>query len=365
MASRKLARRVSRIGVIAASAGVIAGLASFALRGFLLWHMILMLYTGFIMFPHYVAIAYISSSASKKGVLLTNAMAIASTPLVILPIIARVYWPRLASALVLVAAIAGIAASLGSAVERRGSLRLSLILAGIAYAGLALSTAYWWASGFRASLVDYALSVALAYTATLIYAVTSHSLPSTFADRPSPPVSLVAALGSVLAGLYVLEGNDPWIAGDIWLASALLYIYGARLHRVGRYFRVAREKSRGSEKAYRGLWYYLVGHVFVLLVVLLASVVLAWASREPVIPRARASLILLHLLGLGFAWMHVAIHAPMMLPVILGVRHAMRYNAWPYILVLGATLLWPVSGAASLVLAAAGFAAMLLVFFKV
>ncbi|MCE4628259.1 MAG: hypothetical protein F7C34_03820, partial [Desulfurococcales archaeon] len=147
MPSRKLARQVSRLGVIAASAGVIAGLASFAFHGFLLWHMILMLYTGFVMFPHYVAIAYVSSSAAKKGVSLANTMAIASIPMLVLPLVARIYWPRLVSILVLLAALGGVVASLGAAAERRGSLRLSLLLAGIAYAGLTLSIICWWASG--------------------------------------------------------------------------------------------------------------------------------------------------------------------------------------------------------------------------
>jgi hypothetical protein len=41
---------------------------------------------------------------------------------------------------------------------------------------------------------------------------------------------------------------------------------------------------------------------------------------------------IIHATAIGFAGLHIFIHAPMMLPVILGVPTARRYNPIPYAL---------------------------------
>jgi hypothetical protein len=109
--------------------------------------------------------------------------------------------------------------------------------------------------------------------------------------------------------------------------------------------------------------YYLEGHAYVIAIVVL--IVLYTIPAMHAGCNLNCVLLELHLLALGFAWMHVAIHAPMMIPVILGVRHAKRYTQAPYVFALLSAVLWPFMGIVSLILIILSLAGMIYVFLKI
>jgi len=358
---RKFARQVSRAGVLSGALAIVVSLV--LAPGEPHEHARLALYGALWLFPHAVAIAYIASSGKSRGVVAAGIMGLVTLPALAVP------WLPLAGAevvarwlLVAVSAV-GVVVPLVVAAERGGSLRLSMVLISLSYIYTVSVSAYWLVEGWPSLFSVYALSILLAYPVPLIYAVTSHSLPATFGDKPLAPVAVLASLLSGAAGMMVASGSMR-LAALLAGISVALYVVGSGVSRVGEYFSVAREKTGGQGKAYEGMAYYLWGHVFVIITVIIIFIMTIYAFSTGLTGR-RLILLMIHMYALGFSWMHVAIHAPMMLPVILGVRHAMRYNLAPYILDLLALVLWPWTGGAALALVMASLVTMALIFLKI
>ena len=361
MDERRIVRRISAASVTAAFIYVAAGLTAAAL-GRSSWHMALLLYGGLLLFPHGVALSYISSATARGTPLrLTLLSGIVSAPLMLAPLVYGLS-PRVADALVLAASITAIPASLAAASARKGSVRTSLTMVAATYMGLSFLVALQLLDRAGGSLPLEALSVALSYDVPLIISVTTHSFPKTLGFKAFEPLLWASLLLSVAAALSVHTAGLR-VSSILLMTSLLLYIPGAGLHRYRSLLARINERPGPRSPAYAGLKYFLDGHLYVVLVSLVTiAYIVAWL---PYTCPGACLLGLLHMVALGFSLMHVAIHAPMLIPVILGVKHAKRYSQAPYILLLASTLLWPLSGDASLVLTALGVAAMVAVFLPI
>jgi hypothetical protein len=188
---------------------------------------------------------------------------------------------------------------------------------------------------------------------TSIYAVTIHSLPKTYHSGPRRSLTLA---------LYTLQAVGLTVYTEDARASVALLALPLLLYPLAARFELLREGLRRVERlrgAARGSHlYYVWGHITVLL--LTASAVAA-AAYYTASPGYRSFILLVHTLTLGFTACHIAIHAPLMLPVILGVRTAKRYNPAPYILLLTALAAYPLSEDLSLAVFSAAVLATLLV----
>lgn len=343
---RALYRVVSRLGILASIAYLVAGMA-FLLAERVLDHARILLYGALLLFPHSVALAYVASGFAGSIPKLLGSGAYVSLALLAAPALGLLYSPGAALALFLaafavMALISGYVAS-----GRRGSLRLSLALVGLSYLVSSLViTAILTLKG-KTGLFSEGLALTVAYPLTLIYAVTVHSLPSTFRDSPLyTPASALPAL-TLLASLLALNGYVLWSSIAV-LASMALYAVAAKLYRLPTYARGI-EKLRGKSPAYSGLRFFIEGHYAILAIIALTAI---YTLAGHLIWRGPQALLLIHLYAIGFTLGHIVIHGPMMLPVILGVKHKRRYTRTPYIAVTAAASLWPIASEASYILIA-------------
>ncbi|NPA84819.1 MAG: hypothetical protein GXO07_02290 [Crenarchaeota archaeon] len=175
----------------------------------------------------------------------------------------------------------------------------------------------------------------MGYLAALIYAVSLNSLPRTFRDRPSGPLSYLSL--ALTALLYLDE--------RLLSASLLAYFAAARYYKLPRYCSAAR--SAGGV-AGRGLFYYCSGHAF--------------AALSSLHPFFFKGLALFHSLALGFVSIHIFTRLPTMIPPMLGIPNARRYTSAPFVLSALSSALWPVSKHAAWILYTLAFASALYVF---
>ncbi len=327
MNPRNLPREASRIGVLASAAYLAVALVS-APPGFLRVHTTLALYGAILLFPHAVAVAYVASSArAPRKPLLLAALA----TLAYLPAPALALGNTLVGDLFFAAASVTLAtASILIARERKASVRISLTLVALTYA---LTIAAIVAADLsNAGLREKALALTIAYPLTLIYAVTVHSLPSTFGDQPDPRLAPIPHL--LAAPAAILAPIRPETALALTAASLLAYIPAARIHRLPAYY----EKLRGRNPetpAYKGMKYFLDGHVMVVV-----SIAATLAATIYLTISHWNTLAALHLLLLGPVLVHIAIHEPMMIPVILGVRHKRLFIREVYPTAILASITW-------------------------
>lgn len=336
----------------AAAVLLVAALAAAWLSLFYV-HMSLMLFGALVLFPFSVAVAYVASGARGRGPGWGVALMSAGEAAALLAAgAAAAGWWRLGLVLAGAAGLLGCVGAASSSLGVTGPPGWSLRGVAAAGCGLSAASAALLASGAAPGPVA-GLSVALGYDLPLIYAVTAHSVPMTFRRRPRWAAAfagmLASAAGGALAGLgFVAPGAALGAAGLPFYAAS------ARLEELPGYLR---EASRRPGAAGAGLRYFAIGHA-----ASLAAAVLAAAYTLLYAAGACDTPCLLHGYTLGFISIHVWIHAPMMLPVILRVRHRRRYNPLPYLLALLAALAFPASGPAALALYAASAAAAALVF---
>ena len=333
--SLKKVRGFSAIGVWTSIAYLVIALY-YLVAGEPHTHARYMLYGVLLLFPYSVSVAYVASALNRyhpwQIPIAAGVLFLAPTPLVALSVGEE--WANL---LVVIAGFLGFASALYTASMKKGSVRLSLELVAVTslLASVVAIVRQCFAGGLLFSY--YSLAMTIAYPVTLIYAVTVHALPSTFRDRPHGWASWLLPALTLLAALLVLDGRAR-LGALAGLASAYVYIFAAKLYRLGDYFRVASRFPEGPARG--GAYYFLEGHVAVIILVVIMTVYLAWPGCSVI--------CLLHLYALGFSSLHVLIHGPMMLPVILGLRHRRRFNPSPYVFQLLAALLFPFSGDAAL-----------------
>jgi hypothetical protein len=262
------------------------------------------------------------------------------------------------------ASVGLIFASYRTAYDRTGSLRISLKLFAVTYAFTLAASILWVTKDTDKVFPIFSLSLVSVYTIPLIYSVTVHSLPSTFNDKPSVPAAYSSVILAGFGGLLLL--NIDFVKFGVFMVflSTVVYLYGARVYKFKKYLNNVSQRLDRNSDAFKGLKYYLDGHLAVIILVIVMVAVQFWyviaygCNRECI-------LLALHMLTLGFAWLHVAIHAPLMLPVILGLKHAKRYNVAPYILTILASITWLWMGLLSLALILLSFVAMVYVFLKI
>ncbi len=358
----KTRRRIRAIGAI----GVLAG---FVYLLFSLWelaeqepheHAHIILYAALLLFPHSVALAYVASGARKLGVRIVEIASYLTIPALASPFIAISKPYGISELLIAIPFAIMIPGSLAAGLERRGSVRLSYVLVAYANALYLGLIALWHIYGPPPLFSIYSLSVILAYPVMLIYAVTFHSFPSTLGDKPNIPMALTAVVLLTIA-VYAIPLGSLELAVLLSLLSLSFYIIGAKLVKYKQFLDKIRMKPGPGSPAYNGLKYFLDGHLYVIIIVIAISALIGYSLSANGCDK-ECILLAVHLYSLGFSLMHVAIHAPMMLPVILGIRHAKRFNQSPYVLLLLSTIFWPFSGAIAYMFIVLGLVAMILVF---
>ncbi len=268
-------------------------------------HMELMVTTA-ILFPHAVALAYVSS-LNRRDFVLREVTFFTSLPLVLMPL----NFTLIKSYSVIPFTLMIVYSALSTRLWK-GSVKYSLLIVAISY--VYLTYALLHSNDVLALALDLS-----AYLITLIVAVTSHSLPSTFRDEALWYVSMASAISTSLVFI-----NYKYV-----IIPLLLYFVGAKLWKLPRYLEIVKRYDRRSF-AYRGNMYFLVGHAFVIASIVLTSIA---ALADP--------LTFLHAFLLSFVTEHIYIHAPMMLPVILRIRHKRNYMNWIYVFPLISAILWP------------------------
>jgi hypothetical protein len=199
----------------------------------------------------------------------------------------------------------------------------------------------------------WALGLVYSIPITSIYAVTIHSLPNTYQSKPRR--GLVLALYTLQALGVALYATNTRLGVAILAASLLLYPFAARFELLRRGLERA-EKLKGAAR--RGHLYYVWGHITVLIIIAAALAASAYYISSQ---NYTSFILLVHTLTLGFVACHIAIHAPLMVPIILNVRNSRRYNPTPYILILAALAAYPFNETVSLAIFSAAVLATLLI----
>ncbi len=296
----KLARRLSALAVIGSFVYIGIGLVSLLLR----WYQVHMHFMGMgvVTFAAGVNISFWTSVTRRRGSV--PATVLHALALLSLPAGSLLGWGKVVVALV---SLTGLLFLLPL---RRRSLVYLLEL----YSFLSLLfTVFGSYQGIGAWV-----AVEWAYPVPLIYAVTLHALPKTYRYRASLPLALTTIVLHALA----LAGLSS--SRHLMWASMLTYLGAARLDLA--YLELKSVKVRGALPAHR---YLIAGYLL-----LAPLLVLSWFIPVD-------ALGLLHILLIGFVGLHIYAHAPMMIPVLLGIRNAKRFNYPALILLMLAALSWP------------------------
>lgn len=327
MNPRRIPREASRIGVLASAAYLAA--AFIAVPSHLLnIHTTLALYGAILLFPHSVAIAYVASAARRPAKPLILA-SLTTISYLIGPLLA-LYTNTIADILFIISSLTIAYASLEISKERKASVRISLLLTTYTYIITVITIIL--TDLYNISFPEKALALTIAYPLTLIYAVTIHSFPSTFGDQPNPGIAPIPHVIAALAAILVIL--NPQIALLLATLSLLAYIPTARLYKIRNYY----EKIKGmdpSKPAYKGMKYFLDGHASVIINIITTIILTMYLMKT------WSTLAALHLLLLGPVLIHIAIHEPMMIPVILGIKHKRLFFKEVYIMPILASIVWP------------------------
>ena len=167
-----------------------------------------------------------------------------------------------------------------------------------------------------------------------IYAVTLHSFPSTFGDAPSLPLTTLTLGLLALGAVMFLRGLRYYQAA--LGASMILSFPAFKGHRLPRYH--AKAKGAANPIARGGTLFFLYGHAFAF-----ASLLAVGGLMVSSVLFSVGVLYVIHAVTLGVISMFILIHAPMMLPVIMGWSSARRYSLAPFILEAAGAALWPLN----------------------
>ncbi|ALU12700.1 hypothetical protein EYM_06570 [Ignicoccus islandicus DSM 13165] len=290
------------------------------------WLHIDLMKSALVLFPHGVAIAYASSLSKRKELYKLHLL---SLPLIALPFsydIVRYYLIIVSSYFV--------PFTLLSSKDWKGPFKRSLELVAVSYLALALYSA------IRANDPFIDGVRLLVYPITLIYAVSSQSFPKTFGDQAHWGLVFTS---SVLAFSILLYPNP---ASVLTVASLFLYLVSIKLYKFREYLAKV-ESMKDKPIPYRANRYFLYGHLWVIV-----------STLAPLL-YFNSPLAFLHSLVLGFISLHIFIHFPLMVPIILRIRNAKRYNQLPYPFAIISAFVWPFAKDLAWISFLVGFALLL------
>ena len=346
---RSMARLVSRL-LVAASIPLGFAVPFLAWLGRVEWHTSLVGYVALPVFVTGVSAAYVASGLRRAPWWLDRLVGLLALAVGAAALLA----PR-SSLPLIVASLAYGGVVLWASTLASGSVALSLGGLGASYLVLGL---YLLLPGPG----DWLLRVVGAVYASAvgpIYAVTVHSFPRTYGMEPRRCCAYLLYLAHAAGVLLLAAGLVKASAALLTAAMLILYPLAARLDSMPGVYRGLRSRlATGRSVALRSHLYFLAGHFLVPLMALYVAA--GWL----LLLHGGGVLLLAHAVAAGFTLLHIEIHAPMMLPVILGLRHARRYWLLNYILLAPVPLLVPMGGPwglLGLVLAASSMAATLLV----
>ncbi|HIH90437.1 hypothetical protein [Ignicoccus hospitalis] len=254
-------------------------------------------------FPHGVALAYVASlsKGERRELLPLNA-----------PLLALPFWYDGLKHYLAAPALHVALWALSSSSKWKGAFRRSLQAVAISYFAL---TIY---SITSADPVTDAVRL-LAYPFALIYAVSCQSFPKTFGEEANWPL----AFASSALSLALLAYPHPSYA--LGFFSPLVYLVAAKFYNLPKYYKKVKGLEGVARRAQEYFWW---GHALVI-----PSSFLPLLAKEP--------LTSLHASLLGFVALHIFIHFPMMVPIILKVPNRRRYCKLPLPLALLSATVWP------------------------
>ncbi len=322
----KVITYASRLGIVVSLAMLTAGLFS-AYIGELHFHMYLLGSGVLVGFVASIASAYVASAAGRmlsrmpKPLLL--ALAVPPLPLALSPIAAlanRIIW-----AVYIAAFLAPtIPPTLWVTRQVKGSVRLSMI--GVTVTKI-MAIAYLIVLALASRDVEEIwalLGLLAAYPIPMIYSVSINSFPSTYKMQPLGFLYPLLFALNILSLALLLSGHKLYMLLVLALALAL-YFPAIGFHRVIRII-VHIGKLKGVPRRVHA--YFLEGHFYALLALAYYATLVALQLLNTSVPIP----CIIHALALGFIGAHIYVHAPLMVPVVLGVRTARRYTILPYTL---------------------------------
>ncbi len=282
--------------------------------------------SALILFPHGVAIAYVSSLSKRKNLYKYHLLSLPSLALPFSYDVVRYYLPVISAYMIFV--------SISSARDWKGPFKRSLQLVALSYFGLAMYSVTPSTNVFVDGLK------LLTYPLTLIYAVSGQSFPKTFGEGANWALLFASSILTFSLLSY------PLVLSKLTLVALVLYLISIKLYRFKDFWSKVKAMSN-NEVAYKANEYFLLGHLWVA-----ASVPAAFAYFH-------SPLALLHALVLGFVALHIFVHFPLMVPIILEIRNKRRYNQAPFALTLPAAYLWPLLKHLAWALLALGFLSLI------
>ncbi len=346
----------SRFGVAASIAELVLALVA-ALLGYYWYHVSLIAGGVLVGFVASIASSYIVSGIRGKE---SSLMGLAKALLLVVP--AAAPFTPLAGVLIgpwalgVSASVVLLAASIPAFIAAsltRGSVRASMAGIGVSSLYGAVYLAVGCLTGSVYDYIYFYTGLLYAYPVPMIYSVSIHSFPSTYREKPVLPL-YAAAMAVLAAGLALtLQGMDYGF--PVSAASMLLYYPAIGLHRAGRV--LSKIKEARNPIVRKTHMYFLAGHFYALLATFIAILYTVLYMSDPLSPLE----CITHSLALGFVGLHIYIHAPLMLPVILGIPTARRYNQSPYAALLLSLLVFCINRDLALVLVAASLALLALI----
>lgn len=295
----RLSRRLSAITVVTSFLYLVIGLTSIIIGRYDI-HMNFM-GTGVVSFAAGVNISFWTSIARKRGSPLTSYLHVIT--LMTLPLASLL---GLRSYFLLLTSITGLLFILPLRTRS-----LTFLLEVYSFLSLLLTSLEHYDS-----LESLLLSVAWSYPVPLIYAVSSQALPKTYRYK----VNRLLMLTAILTHLATLMLGRVRLL--MWL-SMLSYLGAVRLDRA------ILGLKRVSEEALPAHRYLIAGYSLTI-----PLLIISWLYPL-------GTLGILHLILIGFVGLHIYAHAPLMIPVLLGVRNSRRFNYSSLLLLLLAALSWP------------------------
>ena len=345
----RLPRRASMIGVVLSTVYSIIAIAAapIAVKPF---HIHLAAYGGMLLFPHAVAIAYVASGTARGNKWLQTAALL--IPIAAVTPLTAILYKRVADIITAITFSPMIPAAITAARARKASVRLSMYLVGFTYI-VTLATA------IAISIIQplpstAALAYTIAFDVTLIYAVTHHALPATFRDKPHANLAWIPHSLALVSVILLLMGKLRYATLLLW-TSLTLYIYTAKIYKIKDYLKSISGLPEGPAKA--GMRYFALGHI----AVGLAIILIILSTLNIIIGKTTghsAILELLHATTISFTLTHIAIHEPMMIPVILGLKHRREFYDITPVLFAVAGALWILLPPASLAIIVLGIVLM-------